>query len=442
MGVRKMFTTETTRPDAFRELGLAAAGLFLHLNGEKDDDGIITSADGLFKALGAPEKEKRALIASEAVLAFPDGTLVIADHLKANKNFFGTIYYSPSKSPWRAKLYVMADFTYTLDPRLGRPLTSLKRADMMFHSLPGVPEPAPLEPDPFPGDVGPEFRPEPVHEPSEAKREPEKTTTTTELNLTEPNRTEPKDKDARKRKQEETPSSPSLNLEPVQSDTEGIEDGSKGTVEVYSESFVAFWEVYPKKVGKGLCWKWWKSLNPPDDLVQKMIQAVREISQTENWTKDKGRWVPLPITWLRQGRWEDSPCLSSAGPGADYQTFWNELNERELLRIADELAHEQGFTGPKQWFETAVRSGKNADFLKEDIDKRAHEVWLKEIVGSRLSSRKDFVRPSDLTENTSIKKTEYKKNTWITVYEDSRKMGTSMHEICLDRGLDYDTLIK
>lgn len=70
-------------------------------------------------------------------------------------------------------------------------------------------------------------------------------------------------------------------------------------------SFDDFWKEYPKKVGKQKCLRWWKSHKPSPEFAQKMISAVQEQKQTEQWQKEGGSFIPHPYTWLNQGRWED-----------------------------------------------------------------------------------------------------------------------------------------
>lgn len=73
--------------------------------------------------------------------------------------------------------------------------------------------------------------------------------------------------------------------------------------------FERFWTAYPKKVGKGYCLDVWK--NPkkrkkkklPD--IETILKAVERQKESEQWTKEGGRYIPNPATWLNQGRWDD-----------------------------------------------------------------------------------------------------------------------------------------
>ena len=66
--------------------------------------------------------------------------------------------------------------------------------------------------------------------------------------------------------------------------------------------FSFFWSIYPKRIGKGAAEKSWKKLKPDIAIVTKAIEAQK---LTEQWSKDNGKFIPYPATWLNQRRWED-----------------------------------------------------------------------------------------------------------------------------------------
>jgi hypothetical protein len=75
--------------------------------------------------------------------------------------------------------------------------------------------------------------------------------------------------------------------------------------EIYSSEFLKFYSSYPRKIAKEEAWKAWKKANgnmpPIDDLLLK----INEQKKMENWTKDDGKYIPHPATWINQKRWED-----------------------------------------------------------------------------------------------------------------------------------------
>lgn len=83
----------------------------------------------------------------------------------------------------------------------------------------------------------------------------------------------------------------------------------------YSDSFLAFWKAYPKKIGKGAAWKAWSKSNgkPP---IEQIISSIQSHIQTEQWLKDNGQYIPNPQTYINQRRWDDE-----VGPGGDDDAF-------------------------------------------------------------------------------------------------------------------------
>lgn len=90
------------------------------------------------------------------------------------------------------------------------------------------------------------------------------------------------------------------------SDSELIPPNPQGGTEVgYQEAFLAFWEAYPRKVGKGAAYRsWQKAKGKPDKYT--MAKIIAEHSKSDQWKKDGGQFIPHPATWINQRRWEDT----------------------------------------------------------------------------------------------------------------------------------------
>lgn len=88
--------------------------------------------------------------------------------------------------------------------------------------------------------------------------------------------------------------------------------------EVIPDGFVEFWSIYPKtrRVAKRDCLKKWK-LHKFEAIADRIIADVRRQSASEQWTKDEGRFVPMPSTYLNQRRWEDAESVD-AGKVSDF----------------------------------------------------------------------------------------------------------------------------
>lgn len=69
--------------------------------------------------------------------------------------------------------------------------------------------------------------------------------------------------------------------------------------------FEIFWQTYPKKVGKKEAEKAFMDANISADLFDRIIKAIGEAKESEQWTKDGGQYIPNAANWLSQGRWDD-----------------------------------------------------------------------------------------------------------------------------------------
>lgn len=68
--------------------------------------------------------------------------------------------------------------------------------------------------------------------------------------------------------------------------------------------FAAFWNAYPKKVGKGAAEKAFQKSGINGKLSE-ILTAIAIARETDQWRKDEGQYIPNPATWLNQRRWED-----------------------------------------------------------------------------------------------------------------------------------------
>ena len=78
--------------------------------------------------------------------------------------------------------------------------------------------------------------------------------------------------------------------------------GCKGEDDL-PDDFKAFWQDYPKKVGKLSALKAWSKARLPP--IEKILQAITEQKSSEQWRKNGGEFIPHPATWINAGRWDD-----------------------------------------------------------------------------------------------------------------------------------------
>lgn len=67
--------------------------------------------------------------------------------------------------------------------------------------------------------------------------------------------------------------------------------------------FAQFWAAYPKKVAKGAAERAFLKVDAIP--VEVLIAALAVHSQSDQWQREKGRYIPHPATWLNEKRWLD-----------------------------------------------------------------------------------------------------------------------------------------
>ena len=85
--------------------------------------------------------------------------------------------------------------------------------------------------------------------------------------------------------------------------------------------FELFYSKYPKKKAKTQALKAFLKLSPNDELLQLILAAVEAHEKTEDWTKEDGKFIPHPATWLSQRRWEDEIKVKEKYDGLPRQNF-------------------------------------------------------------------------------------------------------------------------
>jgi len=64
------------------------------------------------------------------------------------------------------------------------------------------------------------------------------------------------------------------------------------------------WSAFPKRVDE----KKARAIYLESDVSpQRLIDSLADWSQTDEWTRDNGRWIPLPTKWLERGGWNEQP---------------------------------------------------------------------------------------------------------------------------------------
>lgn len=104
------------------------------------------------------------------------------------------------------------------------------------------------------------------------------------------------------------------------------------------EHFESFWKAYPKKKDKQNALKAFKKINPDETLLSTMLEAIKQQSNTSQWQRDGGQYIPYPASWLNGKRWEDEqdkPIKSSSSKPDYYDASRYENVVEEMRHIME-----------------------------------------------------------------------------------------------------------
>jgi hypothetical protein len=99
----------------------------------------------------------------------------------------------------------------------------------------------------------------------------------------------------------------------------------------YNAGFTEFWTCYPRKVAKKTAQVAWAKLKPDNNLLQKMLAAIKDQKTCPQWTRDNGDSIPHPATWLNGERWTDETQKRIGSAGVDNSIRFDP-EELEILK--------------------------------------------------------------------------------------------------------------
>lgn len=82
--------------------------------------------------------------------------------------------------------------------------------------------------------------------------------------------------------------------------------------------FAEFWKTWPpndRKQAKGKCLAAWKKAGAERDAAA-VLAHVERLKDSESWKKQGGQFVPAPLVYLGQRRWEGADDDAAEGVGA------------------------------------------------------------------------------------------------------------------------------
>ena len=114
MAKRRMFSAEVIETDLFYLLPPSSQILYLHLNLNADDDGIVGNVNNLVRAVGAERKYLRLLVERGYLIEFDTGVVAIT-HWRVHNSVRRDRYIPTRHTAEFAQLSLNKDMLYIKD---------------------------------------------------------------------------------------------------------------------------------------------------------------------------------------------------------------------------------------------------------------------------------------------------------------------------------------
>lgn len=91
----------------------------------------------------------------------------------------------------------------------------------------------------------------------------------------------------------------------------------------FTAGFLKFWEMWPtndRKQARGKCFEAWKKASAERDAA--LVLAHVSSLKNSSWLKDGGQFVPAPLVYLNQRRWEGAETDGNGGYGGSTGAAW------------------------------------------------------------------------------------------------------------------------
>lgn len=276
MAGRRCLSSKITESDPFYALPESAQALYLHLNMQADDDGFINNAASVsirFKGGAAALKK---LVDKRFVLKFDD--VYVIKHWRISNSLKNDRLKPLSYATISQRIWVKGNKAYTDHPVPG--------CVTLYEMRTGAKPPADWIPNGFQMDS--------TFFPNGFPTEPN----LTKPNITEPNLTEPKD---------------------------------------FVGAFRALLEAYPadRRGNVVSAEDAFRQVVCTDDDIRLMSESLELWKHSEQWDKEKGKYIPYMCNWILRGTWRERPAKMAVPKGGS-----GELGEAELEAIRRVLAQD------------------------------------------------------------------------------------------------------
>lgn len=81
-----------------------------------------------------------------------------------------------------------------------------------------------------------------------------------------------------------------------------------------SGAFLRFWAAWPsspRKQSRGPCWERWRKADL-DQVAEQILAHAEAMKLSMDWRKDGGAFIPAPLVYLNQRRWEGADLSEPA----------------------------------------------------------------------------------------------------------------------------------
>lgn len=96
------------------------------------------------------------------------------------------------------------------------------------------------------------------------------------------------------------------------------------------DGFMKFWEAYPRKTNKSAAGKAWSRLNPGEDLLRVILEAISQQKTTRQWQEENGRFIPNPAKWIVGRYWENTVSVSTEPRSYDLDEIEKKIREGKM----------------------------------------------------------------------------------------------------------------
>jgi hypothetical protein len=83
------------------------------------------------------------------------------------------------------------------------------------------------------------------------------------------------------------------------------------------KDFEIFWKAYPKKKNKDKAFEYWQKKKGKPPIAEILAKLAVQI-KSDDWTKDGGKWIPYPGSYINAGGWFDEIEVISNHPKFTY----------------------------------------------------------------------------------------------------------------------------